>query len=557
MKSYDSLTAYEHFKKTGSASLSTGSAGCLTNAALPGTLPSALPALSVASLPTFTADMISTTGALPSSHHMFPVALFSSPLEMNTQPVSTKWERVPGMRNELAEAKDIMSHWEHLNSVPDPHLGKPLLDIRVTNAVKVGGRAVLTIGVMVDGFNLCRAYQESQQRGDFSIVKQEGARITGAWAGAAAIGLPLAKASATFCVPAGPVVSLGCGVVGGLAGSAIGYIGAGDLTTRIYTLLSQDKTDTAVNTSDHTRKPTESSSSSHATPNGLLFSKKATDVTLGYLYRGDSRTPHYPDNMHANGFKTKLFPDHEIINDVDPFPDTEFIATSKSKEVAQGYPEEVSAGKSYVYEINPQKKGIDLANDRLEVVVPKSIQSQDIKGAWEVDLTLTRPTLKEMMVQTHGDKASFLPDITHHDYARTFGEFIPNPNYKAPLAVRASQAVKVGGHGLMAVGMVIDSVNLFKAMDHSMATGDNRPAIQEATRIAAGWSGAAAVGIPLSKAAAAVCAPAGPPASLGCAVVGGIAGSVIGYVGASELVQASFKTMSSDDLDAKIRQLKI
>ncbi|PKB13885.1 LysM peptidoglycan-binding domain-containing protein [Janthinobacterium sp. 64] len=87
------------------------------------------------------------------------------------------------------------------------------------------GRGAMVVGAASDGYSFYSQYQYSAQTGDYSNTYREGIRITGGWAGAAAVGTVGAEFGAGFGMaftPAGAVIG---GFVGGIVGGAIGYFG--------------------------------------------------------------------------------------------------------------------------------------------------------------------------------------------------------------------------------------------------------------------------------------------------------------------------------------------
>lgn len=105
--------------------------------------------------------------------------------------------------------------------ISNPSYKAPLLP-KVIQGVKIGSKVLNGIGLTIDGFNLYDAYRESEKLQDYSPVIVEGTRIASAWGGAAAVGIPAAKACASIAPPWG---AIGCG----LAGSAVGYYGGSHL----------------------------------------------------------------------------------------------------------------------------------------------------------------------------------------------------------------------------------------------------------------------------------------------------------------------------------------
>jgi hypothetical protein len=87
------------------------------------------------------------------------------------------------------------------------------------------GRGATVIGAVSDGYSLYSQYQRSVQTGDYSNTYREGIRITGGWAGAAAVGAAGAEFGAGFGMAFTPVGAVVGGFIGGIVGGALGYFG--------------------------------------------------------------------------------------------------------------------------------------------------------------------------------------------------------------------------------------------------------------------------------------------------------------------------------------------
>jgi len=153
-----------------------------------------------------------------------------------------------------------------------------------------------------------------------------------------------------------------------------------------------------------------------------------------------------------------------------------------------------------------------------EISIPQKIAPHDIKGAWKV----------ESFTETTGLETFEIKN-----------DFIPNPEYRPSPAVRVAHVGKALGHAAIAVGAGLDIYNLITSVK------DDR-FLKEATRVAAGWSVAAALsGAPAEACATIGGAVAGPAGALIGGVGCGALGSAIGYLGASQMVE---KGLSKDTI---------
>ncbi|MCX7115496.1 MAG: hypothetical protein NTW08_06285 [Gammaproteobacteria bacterium] len=268
--------------------------------------------------------------------------------------------------------------------------------------------------------------------------------------------------------------------------------------------------------------------------------KEATAVEVNYLYRGDMNFPETRVFPEDKGFKaggTEL----DLGDHVQPKgnkirnPNSAYISTSTSKDMASIFPIDVKEGFVYLYQINPQPTAInvpeamhpknrpdmDYSDMRTyqKMIVPESeraalfeIKSKDVKGAWVVEV---RTPLNEGGTPP--------PRIIHEDI------YLSNSNYQAPTGVRAAAIASGILNAATGVAIGIDSAILYKAYQHGKTTGDFNAFFDEGTKIAGAWAGAIAVGSTWARAGAAAGSPLGPIGTLAGGIGGGLAGSYVGY----------------------------
>ncbi len=263
---------------------------------------------------------------------------------------------------------------------------------------------------------------------------------------------------------------------------------------------------------------------------------KSAENKIHFLYRGSSGLPAevFDNGFSARGNNTDLRA-HALPSDtVYTIEDSAYISTSTSKSAAANFPRVSKKNELFLYQINPQPQAIDVltalepyknqidASDwgmsvrgEGEKAVPYKIRPQDIKGAWTVKLS--------SFFETEG-----VGPFTQRKVTKTF---IPNPNYRLPLDVQIFQYAKMLSQAATAAGAIVDGVSLFNAYMDSLKSNNYDILGLESARIAGGWSGAFAVGSRLAAASAEMCVPFGPYGPPVCGVVGGLAGSVLGYMG--------------------------
>ena len=259
-----------------------------------------------------------------------------------------------------------------------------------------------------------------------------------------------------------------------------------------------------------------------------------------FLYRGTGRSP---TKVFAQGFSARgdnLDLSNHIVGLSHTMDQSAYISTSASKRIASTYPKFSRRNDHFLYEINYQPESVDIAREpkihsnslplisiEKEIAVPFKIEPQDIKGAWPID-------------RHHGFN---MEDILYNHEDGVKNTFIENPHYQPPKSVLMMQTVKSLGHAATAVGAVIDGVSLFNSYLDSLKYDDYHIFGQESARVAGGWTGAFAVGNQFARASAAVCTPFGfygPPV---CGVVGGVTGSVLGYMGGSSLATDAYDAL--------------
>jgi hypothetical protein len=86
-------------------------------------------------------------------------------------------------------------------------------------ALKVGGRALMVVGAVVDGASIVGEARTSMQTGDWTNTGRQTARVAGGWLGAAAAGAAVGAVSGTVVPGLGNVTGF---VIGAVAGG-VGY----------------------------------------------------------------------------------------------------------------------------------------------------------------------------------------------------------------------------------------------------------------------------------------------------------------------------------------------
>ena len=290
--------------------------------------------------------------------------------------------------------------------------------------------------------------------------------------------------------------------------------------------------------------------------------------TYPTLYRGD--TTDYKQIFH-DGFTARGtnmdFADHSVKSEK---YNSAYIATSLSKGIASQFPIEPPRVNyqdanevipSYIYEIHTNRTPIDIAGElstqlekfdidpdefniyryEQEMAFQSRIEPHEIKGCWI-------SSIRKEWDDTH---QPYNPKLFEHfpDYTHTPTKiFIPNLDYVPPTAP-GHNLWKTGaalGHTLTAVSAVIDGGSLLHEIKTSMTTGNFNNTYQEESRIAGGWSGAWSLGRFFGAIGTLACAPFTPPVAAGCGIVGGIAGSIVGYQGGETAALKAWEAIKND-----------
>lgn len=261
---------------------------------------------------------------------------------------------------------------------------------------------------------------------------------------------------------------------------------------------------------------------------GGLFFIEGTKVHVIPLYRGDGRVPEVilPEGFACRGTNPNL---QAHVND--GARQSIYISTSQSQDVATSFAEKNCHGKkSFIYEINPQKTGIDVLKSlkddikagktcdyvtehalaEKEVAVPHKIAGKDIKGVWVLESNTQTGSITKT--------------------------FVKNPAYVAPLAKTAG-VLGTAGKTMTGVAAAMDVVNLSYAFFDSVEAGNYERFFNEGARIAGGWSAAIAAGAACGQMGALWLAPLGPVASLAGGIVCGAIGSIVAYHAGGALAQ--------------------
>ncbi len=236
--------------------------------------------------------------------------------------------------------------------------------------------------------------------------------------------------------------------------------------------------------------------------------------------------------------------------------DSKYVATSKSKRVAAGFPRELPFENKliYIYEIEPQSnaknvieelpkiKGFTKYQEDFEVnlkyeeemAIPEKIKSQNIRGAWPVE------TIHEANAPSRIVTSSAVFAGEHYRIPLTGkNNFIPNPNYVSPdyYQQQLVRTVRGIGKGMTVLAVGMDGASFYQQYNISVESGNYTNTYLEGTRIVGGWTGAV-IG---AEVAALYCAPlaaVNPFLPIGCGVVGGLAG----YYGGSALAENQLNT---------------
>ena len=287
----------------------------------------------------------------------------------------------------------------------------------------------------------------------------------------------------------------------------------------------------------------------------LYFGKNPKDVlNTEFVYRGDKQLP---AEVFDKGFKAKgsgkaKGTDAEIFSHINPVglasdPNSPYISTSKSKQVAETFPKR--SMQTYVYKINHQRNGIDVSKHIIrfgkehklqpedvqfllserEVSVPHTIKPGQIEGAWSVETiidmeALTNPNVKANKV-----------------LSKNYAEFLKNPHYSNTWAAFLLNTAKNVGYGLAIVGTGIEGVCLIDTYKESISWGDPTIFHQELARTTGSWATAFTVGWAGAQTGGLIGSTFGPVGTAVGALVGGFTCSIYGYYIGGELGEAAFK----------------
>ena len=183
------------------------------------------------------------------------------------------------------------------------------------------------------------------------------------------------------------------------------------------------------------------------------------------------------------------------------------------------------------------------------------ITPRDIKGAWPVEAYQNGLILPER-ITTQG----LLSTGYYRVLDKTPGAYIPNPNYIEPAIPNLNDlnynpkgaylwnAARYTGYGLTGIGAALDAQSLYKQYKHSTQTRDFTNTYSEASRIVGGWSGAIQLGTLAAEKALIYSSALSPFGQTVAVIVGGVAGSAIGYYGGGETAQWLYNINRPDDL---------
>lgn len=285
----------------------------------------------------------------------------------------------------------------------------------------------------------------------------------------------------------------------------------------------------------------------------VIPGKDAESPLIKILNRGDSRAP---EEIFKNGFKACGNSKNPVAHMLTPTTGQKkasgFVATSTSKDVAKGFAFTRSYD-GYIYEINPQKHGIDMKPviqslekkglfspeklqkyyKELEVAVPDKIKPQDILRAWKVKaegFDVTNGTY-ELVVSTD-------PEPIVNTKAK--------PNRTAKVVTQVAQSAKPASRVLTAVAVVSDGVRLHDASVRSQEEDDIDIFFREAASVVGGWVGAYVGGHVGAMAAGGICSLVSPGVgTIVCSIAGGVVGSAYGYSYGSELGKLIYDNRAS------------
>lgn len=284
----------------------------------------------------------------------------------------------------------------------------------------------------------------------------------------------------------------------------------------------------------------------------LIFSgNNLAELHVEALYRGDERGP---DKIFAEGMKARR--GHSDIIGHLCNKDGNFVSTTYDYRIAKQFPVVPNSKTIYVYVINPLEAAININallkpaekagrlkiggvkyfKAECEMAVPRAIKRQDIKGALKIKITY-------VVEQLYGAEA------THRvTEMRTIESYTPNPNY-VPTAYEhflpstSLRVTRLAIHGLSTVGLAIDAYSLYSLFKFGEKTGN--PFLREGARISGGLLGAINLGTMFASYGANIGKPFGPYGLAVGGLVGGTAGSLIGYCGGGSLATALFDSKAA------------
>jgi hypothetical protein len=264
----------------------------------------------------------------------------------------------------------------------------------------------------------------------------------------------------------------------------------------------------------------------------IFLGDNLTKLHVATLYRGDERRP---AKIFAEGFKARR--GHSNIIGHLCNKDGNFVSTTYDYRIAKQFPVVPNSKTIHVYVINPLEAAINI-NELLkpaekagklkiggvkyfkaecEMVVPRAIKPQDIKGAWKIKITY-------VVEQLYGAEA------THRvTEMRTIKSYTPNPNY-VPTAYEhflpstSLRITRLAINGLSTVGLAVDAYSLYSLFKFGEKTGNYNPFLREGARISGGLLGA----INLGTMFASYCANIGKPFGPYGLAVGGLVGGTVG-----------------------------
>ena len=107
----------------------------------------------------------------------------------------------------------------------------------------------------------------------------------------------------------------------------------------------------------------------------VIFHPSSFELDISYLFRGDGRSPQeiFASGFHARGRDFDLLSHFRPSPGLSSSPDSAYVSTSRSKQVAATFPKNVK-NNGFLYLIKPQEQGIDLEKTfgKLEQKVPNA-----------------------------------------------------------------------------------------------------------------------------------------------------------------------------------------